>query len=118
MRRVMAAHDLRVLLSDPFSIVLENAADNLAVNPKSRYPKGQAAELDLRARRPKGVISTWRTRRRPKCSKISEECCGTCCACAPKVSLTGSSHALTATSMATCGFCSKPGCSVRKSCSP
>src|SRR6478752_5920001 len=39
MRRVMAAHDLRVLLSDPFSIVLENAADNLAVQRKSRYPK-------------------------------------------------------------------------------
>src|SRR6478609_11887960 len=39
MRRVMAAHGLRVLLSDPFSIVLENAADNLAVQHKSRYPK-------------------------------------------------------------------------------
>ena len=35
----MEAHDLRVLLSDPFSIVPENAADNLAVRRKSRYPK-------------------------------------------------------------------------------
>ena len=35
----MEAHDLRVLLSDPLSIVPENAADNLAVRRKSRYPK-------------------------------------------------------------------------------
>jgi len=38
MRRVMAAHDLRVLLSDPISIVPENAVDNLAVEQEHRYP--------------------------------------------------------------------------------
>jgi len=36
MRRVMEARGLRVLLSDSFSIVLENAVDNLAVARKPR----------------------------------------------------------------------------------
>jgi hypothetical protein len=45
MRRVMAAHDLRVLLPDPLSIMPENAADNLAMDREHRYPNDQADEL-------------------------------------------------------------------------
>src|SRR6185369_5567028 len=41
MRRVMEAHGLRVLLSDPISIVPENAVDNLAVAHERRYPKSR-----------------------------------------------------------------------------
>ena len=55
MRRVMAAHDLRVLLPDSFRIVLENAADNLAVEREPRYPmtKQQSSTSSLAL---KGVI--------------------------------------------------------------
>jgi hypothetical protein len=42
----MEAHGLRVLLSDSFSIVPENAVDNLAVARKGRYPMIQAGELN------------------------------------------------------------------------
>src|SRR6185369_9930190 len=116
MRRVMEAHDLRVLLSDPLSIVPENAADNLAVRRESRYPKRRQQSSSW-SPAPKGVISTWRTRRRPKCSKISGECCGTCCVSAPRESRTASSRGLTATSTATCASCWRRACSARKSCS-
>ena len=51
MRRVMAAHELRVLLPDSISIVPENAADNLAVLGGLRYPSLRLVSPKLSRRR-------------------------------------------------------------------
>ena len=51
MRRVMAAHGLRVLLPDSLIIVPENAADNLAVSAGLRYPRIRVGELEKPGRR-------------------------------------------------------------------